>query len=341
MCIALIVLLYFVIITIIILSRSHANSLQHHGQYRPTQRWLNVIFYSLFVFSLLTFEIVLTHKLDQEMASTNLMQSLHSFFKNPSSMHISHSIQSAPSASSLSSSSSSSSNQNNQPSLLQQSLQGVQVKLKQTMLNANATTEASAFNYYLETTPAYSKMSILDQEPPYVISYFVTNLPLQLAILALMLLSFNSHSGNLWWFGLRRDFCEIFLMICPLLKTYGNVQLKLSCRRDSDSTPSTNRARSARATTNYAHVGSTSLEQQQPLNQQQQPNIIVMSDNNSNEASLVTVSVIQANTNHSADLPITNYSTSMSRKVDLLLVDQAAPNHGKCESQIINLYEPS
>ena len=60
------------------------------------------------------------------------------------------------------------------------------------------------------------------------LSYFSVTLPLYVAYVSLMCLSFNSHSGNMWWFGMRRDFCDLFLVICPLFKIYGNVQLKFS-----------------------------------------------------------------------------------------------------------------
>ena len=60
------------------------------------------------------------------------------------------------------------------------------------------------------------------------LSYFLVTIPLYVSYLSLIFLSFGNHSGNIWWFGMRRDFCELFLLFCPMFQIYGNIQVKLS-----------------------------------------------------------------------------------------------------------------
>lgn len=62
--------------------------------------------------------------------------------------------------------------------------------------------------------------------------YFVTFLPLFLALLILIRMSFVSKSGSLWWFGMRTDFCTYLLTICPCLKEYGNTSFTMHSRLD-------------------------------------------------------------------------------------------------------------
>ncbi|KXJ25882.1 transmembrane protein 185B [Exaiptasia diaphana] len=50
--------------------------------------------------------------------------------------------------------------------------------------------------------------------------------PLQISLLSLLTTSFYHKGGNHWWFGMRKDFCEFLLGICPCLQEYGNVSYK-------------------------------------------------------------------------------------------------------------------
>ncbi|CAH1777864.1 unnamed protein product [Owenia fusiformis] len=65
----------------------------------------------------------------------------------------------------------------------------------------------------------------LDGENDY--SYIAINIPLQVSLITLMCMAFGSKSGNHWWFGIRKDFCQFILGVCPLLQEYGNVSYKI------------------------------------------------------------------------------------------------------------------
>lgn len=53
-------------------------------------------------------------------------------------------------------------------------------------------------------------------------------IPLELSLLSLIVTSFYQKGGNQWWFGMRKEFCEFLLDICPCLREYGNVSYKIS-----------------------------------------------------------------------------------------------------------------
>ncbi|XP_049629111.1 transmembrane protein 185B isoform X2 [Suncus etruscus] len=57
--------------------------------------------------------------------------------------------------------------------------------------------------------------------------------PLWLALLTLLATTFRRRGGNPWWFGLRRDFCQCLLELCPCLREYGNIAYDLH-REDGD-----------------------------------------------------------------------------------------------------------
>ena len=90
------------------------------------------------------------------------------------------------------------------------------------------------FNYHykqqlmLEQPDYYNNMKYMTwPASDNIKSYLMTSSPLYLAYLALILLSFNSRHGNVWWFGLgRHNFCDLFLTALPVFKTYGNVAIK-------------------------------------------------------------------------------------------------------------------
>ncbi|XP_065669178.1 transmembrane protein 185A isoform X2 [Hydra vulgaris] len=58
--------------------------------------------------------------------------------------------------------------------------------------------------------------------------FSVIFIPLHIALINLLVSSFYQKSGNLWWFGMRQDFCEVLLSRLPLLREYGNVSYKFS-----------------------------------------------------------------------------------------------------------------
>ncbi|KAI1291738.1 putative transmembrane protein [Halotydeus destructor] len=68
------------------------------------------------------------------------------------------------------------------------------------------------------------------------LSYFVVCLPLYFAFTILIFLSFGSRGGNLWWFGMRKDFCSFLLSICPCLREYGNISYSKHSARDNNNT---------------------------------------------------------------------------------------------------------
>lgn len=197
MSIGFIVLLYIIILTIV-LSRTNrrnnnnnilANGGNHnnaqHGGHKSKQKCSNVILYSLFLVSLLTFEILLINKLDYEMSSSNLIQHLQNI------INLQNLQQSYP---------------NSQLQLYSNHFSNLQ------SLNTNQQQHQSTSN---SNTSKHSTLS-----------FFYVSIPLYLSYFSLMCLSFNNHTGNVWWFGLRRDFCDIFLLICPIFKMYGNIQIK-------------------------------------------------------------------------------------------------------------------
>lgn len=57
--------------------------------------------------------------------------------------------------------------------------------------------------------------------------YSVICIPLYLALITLTLMTCCSKGGNMWWFGIRKDFCEGLLDTCPLLQEYGNIKYNL------------------------------------------------------------------------------------------------------------------
>lgn len=73
-----------------------------------------------------------------------------------------------------------------------------------------------------------SKFQII-QASSFTSSFIFVCIPLFLAYLVLICLSFNSRFGNIWWFGLRtRNYCELCLVLCPILQVYGNINMKIN-----------------------------------------------------------------------------------------------------------------
>ncbi|XP_023230209.1 transmembrane protein 185A-like [Centruroides sculpturatus] len=70
------------------------------------------------------------------------------------------------------------------------------------------------------------------------LSYTATCIPLFFTFVVLILLSFGSKGGNHWWFGIRKDFCQFLLGVCPLLQEYGNISYSLHSNEPEENEPS-------------------------------------------------------------------------------------------------------
>jgi hypothetical protein len=164
----------------------------HHSNVAQSskQRWSNVLFYFLFITSLIIFEVLLVNKLDNEMPPTSHLLSPHHYLYAQSSNY---------------------NNNNNK---------FVNPFLPSSF--SNSVSSSQSINYS-NSGNSSNISSFLDS-----LSYFLVTLPLYFVYFSLICLSFNNHSGNTLWFGLKIDFCELFLNICSFCQIYGNVQIKLS-----------------------------------------------------------------------------------------------------------------
>ncbi|CAM4757533.1 unnamed protein product [Rotaria magnacalcarata] len=62
-------------------------------------------------------------------------------------------------------------------------------------------------------------------EHTFDLSFVIVCLPLYIALVILIYMSFGSRvPPNHWWFGLRQDTCEWLLHLCPIFETYANVE---------------------------------------------------------------------------------------------------------------------
>ncbi|UJR33446.1 hypothetical protein I4U23_020891 [Adineta vaga] len=75
-----------------------------------------------------------------------------------------------------------------------------------------------------------------DNEQLSKLSYSIISIPLYITLIAWMMFSFGSTDGNPWWFGLRRDPCEIILGQCPFISLYFNNQYKFATRSSVNDT---------------------------------------------------------------------------------------------------------
>lgn len=310
MCIALIVLLYIIVLTIV-MTRSHHNSLHHNHQiYNQSQKWSNVFFYTLFIVSILVFEILLTNKLDYEMSSTDIFHQLHSFLQHNTQNH----------------------------QLIYQN---------QHMSNNHNFNGNNYLGNYIGTRPLLGSSSFSQYVPSSNsqnnsntsnisnLSYFMVTIPLYLAYLSLMCLSFNNHSGNLWWFGIRRDFCELFLLLCPPFQIYGNIQIKLSSKSDMDGLNDNQNltviSRNNRSS-NRNNNNNTIRNNEEIITEQSRRLIAENSSSvlpRSNEASLMTFNLNQLRSQHLND--------SSTNTNNLNYLDSANSNANNSTNNEINL----
>ncbi|CAF1186607.1 unnamed protein product [Adineta steineri] len=72
------------------------------------------------------------------------------------------------------------------------------------------------------------------------LSFIVVCLPLYIALIILIYMSFGSRvPPNHWWFGLRQDACGWLLHLCPIFETYANIEYHFTTS-DSPSLPTHN-----------------------------------------------------------------------------------------------------
>lgn len=64
------------------------------------------------------------------------------------------------------------------------------------------------------------------QSPSGQTSFLLIGLPLMVSLFILLLLSFGSRSGNIWWFGMRQPFCNFIFTLFPCLQYYANISCK-------------------------------------------------------------------------------------------------------------------
>ncbi|KAH7646248.1 transmembrane protein 185a-like protein [Dermatophagoides farinae] len=76
----------------------------------------------------------------------------------------------------------------------------------------------------------HQQLKMLSTQSPFFVSaysfdmdYFSIGVPLYFTFSILICMSFSSKGGNLWWFGMRKDFCSFLLILCPCLREYANI----------------------------------------------------------------------------------------------------------------------
>nr|CAG4638534.1 EOG090X087A [Cyclestheria hislopi] len=58
--------------------------------------------------------------------------------------------------------------------------------------------------------------------------YSVICIPFLISMTTLVLRAFTARGGNLWWFGMQKDFCLFLLDLFPSLREYGNISYRPS-----------------------------------------------------------------------------------------------------------------
>ncbi|GFY75669.1 transmembrane protein 185A [Trichonephila inaurata madagascariensis] len=101
----------------------------------------------------------------------------------------------------------------------------------------------------------------LDRESS--LTYAATCIPLYFTFIVLIFLAFGSKGGNHWWFGIRKDFCQFLLSICPLLQEYGNISYSLHSNEPEDNEPPVQSVTCGKPT--YSHSKKKNLTSQSEL----------------------------------------------------------------------------
>lgn len=75
-------------------------------------------------------------------------------------------------------------------------------------------------------------------ERTFALSFLLVCLPLYIALILLIYMSFNSRvPANHWWFGLRQDVCSWLLHLCPIFETYANIEYHFPTENSPRSSP--------------------------------------------------------------------------------------------------------
>ncbi|CAL1545989.1 unnamed protein product [Lymnaea stagnalis] len=67
-------------------------------------------------------------------------------------------------------------------------------------------------------------------------NFITVAVPLVISLVSLICLAFGAKGGNCWWFGIRKDFCQFLLGVCPCLQEYGNISYSIQSN-DHDPQP--------------------------------------------------------------------------------------------------------
>ncbi|KAH9417383.1 hypothetical protein DERP_007381 [Dermatophagoides pteronyssinus] len=120
-------------------------------------------------------------------------------------------------------------------------------------------------------------MTISTQSPSFFVTqysfdmdYFSICIPLYFTLSILICMSFSSKGGNLWWFGMRKDFCSFLLILCPCLREYANISYNLDGILSSSSPNSLEINNAAAA--NNANVNNVNEQQNERTNLTQSSN---------------------------------------------------------------------
>lgn len=81
----------------------------------------------------------------------------------------------------------------------------------------------SIFSILLVERLDYDKSNTTEKQ-----TYTIISIPLWITLIAWLTFSFGASDGNPWWFGLRRNFCEILLDRYPLMSLYFNNRFRFS-----------------------------------------------------------------------------------------------------------------
>lgn len=67
-----------------------------------------------------------------------------------------------------------------------------------------------------------------DVQRPGELPFILISLPAMISLFISILMSFGSKSGNTWWFGMRKPFCNFIFETLPCLQQYANISYRFS-----------------------------------------------------------------------------------------------------------------
>ncbi|XP_065201667.1 transmembrane protein 185B [Planococcus citri] len=118
---------------------------------------------------------------------------------------------------------------------------GILIKTPEVNSRQRRTSFNAALGYTLLVVPILVFQVLLTNklDEDISMSFFGVCSPLLISFTTLIIMSFNSKGGNKWWFGLRKDFCQFLLGICPFLQEYANIAYNSQINLGDSRTPST------------------------------------------------------------------------------------------------------